>query len=143
MAPGGQARCDALGSARASERRACAVLNQYRCTQWRQRRVPSDKPRLRKRIVQFASDDGRYDYPKLGLVCDAASHFILAARASQGPGPDFGEFEPLLREIQARANLAAIAAEASLDSEASHQLARDELGIQSLILALQGRQPAR
>lgn len=82
-------------------------------------------------------------YPKLGLVCDAASHFILAARASQGPRPDFGEFEPLVREAQARANLAAIAADAGFDSEANHQLARDELGIQSLIPALHGRQPAR
>ena len=57
-------------------------------------------------------------HPKLGLVCDAASHFILAARASQGPRPDFGEFEPLVREAQARANLAAIAADAGFDSEA-------------------------
>ena len=82
-------------------------------------------------------------YPKLGLVCDAASHFILAARASQGPWPDFGEFEPLVREAQARVKLTAIAADAGFDSEANHRLARDELGIQSLIPALHGRQPAR
>ena len=81
-------------------------------------------------------------YPKLGLACDAASHFILAARASQGPRPDFGEFEPLLREAQARVKLTAIAADAGFDSEPNHRLFRDELGIQSLIPALHGRQPA-
>lgn len=78
-------------------------------------------------------------YPKLGLVCDTHSHFILAARTSQGPQPDFGDFEPLLREAYARARLKAVAADAGFDSEANHRLARDELGIQSLIPARHGR----
>ena len=30
------------------------------------------------------------------------SHFCLAARASQGPRPDFGDFRPLLVEAQLR-----------------------------------------
>jgi len=81
-------------------------------------------------------------YPKLGLVCDTLSHFCLAARASQGPRPDFGDFRPLLVEAHARAGLKALAADAGFDSEANHQLARDELGIQSLIPAEHGR-PAR
>jgi hypothetical protein len=87
----------------------------------------------RKRRVSY----GRY--PKLGLVCDAESHFILAARASQGPQPDFGDFEPLLREAHARANPRTISADAGFDSEANHELARDQLGIQSLIPAVHGR----
>jgi Transposase DDE domain len=78
-------------------------------------------------------------YPKLGLVCDTESHLILAARASQGPQPDFGEFEPLLREAHARASPWTIIADAGFDSEANHELARDELGIQSLIPAIHGR----
>jgi hypothetical protein len=81
-------------------------------------------------------------YPKLGLVCDTVSHFILAARASQGPQPDFGDFEPLLVEAHARANLKTIAADAGFDSEANHRLARDDLGIQSLIPPEHGRPPA-
>ncbi len=80
-------------------------------------------------------------YPKLGLACDAASHFILAARTSQGPQPDFGDFAPLYA-AQARMGLTTIAADAGFDSEANHELARDELGIQSLIPATHGR-PAR
>jgi len=81
-------------------------------------------------------------YPKLGVVCDTASHFCLAARASQGPRPDFGDFRPLVVEAQARVGLRTIAADAGFDSEANHELARDELGIQSLIPAEHGRPSA-
>jgi hypothetical protein len=81
-------------------------------------------------------------FPKLGVVCDTTSHFCLAARASQGPRPDFGDFRPLLIEAQARAGVKSIAADAGFDSEANHELARDELGIQSLIPAEHGRPPA-
>ncbi len=81
-------------------------------------------------------------YPKLGLACDAASHFILAARASQGPQPDFGDFKPLVAAAQARVGLKTILADAGFDSEANHEWARDELGIQSLIPAAHGR-PSR
>jgi hypothetical protein len=82
-------------------------------------------------------------YPKLGVVCDTTSHFCLAARASQGPRPDFGDFRPLLVEAQTRAGVKTIAADAGFDSEANHRLARDELGIQSLIPAEHGRPTVR
>lgn len=81
-------------------------------------------------------------FPKLGVVCDTLSHVCLAARASQGPRPDFGDFRPLIVEARARAGVKAVAADAGFDSEANHQLARDELGIQSLIPAEHGRPPA-
>lgn len=80
-------------------------------------------------------------FPKLGVVCDTVSHLCLAARVSQGPQPDFGDFRPLLIAAQARAGVRAVAADAGFDSEANHQLARDELGIQSLIPAEHGRPP--
>jgi hypothetical protein len=90
----------------------------------------------RKRRVSYRR------YPKLGVACDAASHFILAARVSQGPQPDFGDFEPLVRAALARVGLKTILADAGFDSEANHELARDELGIQSLIPPEHGRPPA-
>lgn len=40
-----------------SERWACQVLSQPRSTQQRQRHVPSDEPRLLKRIVELKSED--------------------------------------------------------------------------------------
>ncbi len=81
-------------------------------------------------------------YPKLSLACETTSHLIVAARASQGPQPDFGEFEPLLRATHVRIRPKTVAADAGFDSEANHRLGRDELGIQTLIPAGHGR-PAR
>ncbi len=78
-------------------------------------------------------------YPKLGIACDTESHFVLAARASQGPQPDFGDFEPLLREALARIGVKTMLADAGFDSEPNHELARDKLGIQTLIPATHGR----
>ncbi len=37
-------------------------------------------------------------YPKLGLVCDIRTHFLLAGRAGRGPRPDVDEFRALLEE---------------------------------------------
>ena len=48
-----------------TERRACRVLGQSRSTQRRCRRVPSDEPRLTKRIVEMASEYGRYGYRRV------------------------------------------------------------------------------
>jgi hypothetical protein len=48
-----------------SERRACEVLSQPRSTQRRKRCVPSDEPRLLKRIVELASDYGRDGYRRV------------------------------------------------------------------------------
>lgn len=56
---------DALGRGRVSERRACEVLNQSRSTQRRKKHIPSDEPRLLKRIVELASDYGRYGYRRV------------------------------------------------------------------------------
>jgi putative transposase len=48
-----------------TERRACRVLSQSRSTQRRCRQVPSDEPRLTKRIVEMASEYGRYGYRRV------------------------------------------------------------------------------
>jgi len=45
-----------------SERRACQVLDQSRSTQRRQPQVASDEPRLVRRIVELATQYGRYGY---------------------------------------------------------------------------------
>jgi len=48
-----------------SERRACRVLGQARATQRRPRAVPTDEPRLVGRIIQLASNYGRYGYRRI------------------------------------------------------------------------------
>jgi len=50
---------------RVSQRRACRVLGQSRATQRRLRLVPADEPSLVKRIIQLASDYGRYGYRRV------------------------------------------------------------------------------
>lgn len=56
---------NSLGHRKVSERRACQVLGQPRSTQRRTRRVPEDEPRLIKRIVDLATQFGRYGYRRI------------------------------------------------------------------------------
>ncbi len=56
---------DALGREKVSERRACQVLGQSRSTQRRASHVPSDEPRLVKRMIELASQYGRYGYRRI------------------------------------------------------------------------------
>ena len=78
-------------------------------------------------------------YPKLGMLCDCDSHLILAAKAGQGPTPDFAYFPAMLRDSSELAKPHTVIADAGFDSEANHELARNELGIQSLIAPFCGR----
>lgn len=81
--------------------------------------------------------------PKLSLAVQVASHVILSARASTGGGPDYGHFPPLLAQAAARARLGTVLADAGFDSEANHQLARQDYQMQSLIPATSGRPSAK
>ena len=82
-------------------------------------------------------------YPKLGIACRAATHLILAGRHGMGPSPDVTEFGPLLGAAQARRASATALADAGYDSEANHRLAREGLGVATLIPATRGRPSAR
>lgn len=54
-----------MGRDRVSERRACQVLGQPRSTQRRQPQVPGDEPRLIRRLVELATQYGRYGYRRI------------------------------------------------------------------------------
>ena len=54
-----------LGDAAVSERRACRVLVQASSTQRHPRKVPGDEPRLVRRIVELATQCGRYGYRRI------------------------------------------------------------------------------
>lgn len=77
--------------------------------------------------------------PKLALAVAAASHRILAARASIGNGSDAPDFEPLLFHAWRRAEVHKVVADAGYDSEANHRLARLDMGIRSVIPPKIGR----
>ena len=49
-----------LGAERVSERRACQVLGQVRSTQRRERQIADDEARLVARMVELATQYGRY-----------------------------------------------------------------------------------
>ncbi len=56
---------DALDHGTVSERRACRVLGQVRSTQRRACRSPDDEARLLRRIVELATEYGRYGYRRV------------------------------------------------------------------------------
>jgi putative transposase len=74
---------DALGRERVSERRACRVLEQPRSVQRRQRHVPSDEPRLVRRMVELASQYGRYGSPRIGALLRAEGFVVNHKRVER------------------------------------------------------------
>jgi len=77
--------------------------------------------------------------PKLGIGVDTTSHFILCARPRTGMGSDCRDFWPLVRGARKRARIRLVLADAGYDSESNHRLARNKLGIRSLIKTGAGR----
>jgi hypothetical protein len=77
--------------------------------------------------------------PKLSLAVASACHLILAARATTGGGGDQRFFEPLLLDAYARTTVKIAVADAGYDSEDNHCIARQDLGIRSIIPPNAGR----
>jgi hypothetical protein len=81
--------------------------------------------------------------PKLSLAVHAASHLILAAKATTGLAIDHPQFVPLLQRAASRMSLDWVVADAGFDSESNHRAAREDLKIRSLIPATIGRPGTR
>jgi hypothetical protein len=85
-------------------------------------------------------------FPKVGILCDCRSHLILAVVPGRGPAPDIPHFRAALDQALSRVRIAALAADAGYDAEHSHEFAREQRDVRSLIPAKIGRQttkPAR
>lgn len=78
-------------------------------------------------------------YPKLGVICDVQSHFILAFGTRRGPKPDVAEFKSLLDDALSRVRLTAIVADAGYDSESNHCHARQVHRVRTTIPPKHGR----
>lgn len=78
-------------------------------------------------------------YPKLGLLIDCSNHLILGYLTSQGPRTDIRDLAPTLNRTSSRVRILWLLADAGYDSEANHQLCRDEHGIRTLIPPKHGR----
>lgn len=77
--------------------------------------------------------------PKLSLAAATACHLVLAARATTGAGGDQRFLEPLLFDAWRRVRVKLAVADAGYDSEDNHCIARQDLGIRSIIPPNAGR----
>jgi putative transposase len=74
---------EALGEEQVSERRACRVLGQPRSVQRREPWVADDEPRLVKRMVELASEYGRYGYPRVTALLRAEGFWVNHKRVER------------------------------------------------------------
>ena len=77
--------------------------------------------------------------PKLSIAVSCACHLILSARATTGGGGDQPFFEPLLYDAWRRAKVTVAVADAGYDSEPNHRIARQDMGVRSIIPPKVGR----
>ena len=87
--------------------------------------------RQRSRVVR--------SLPKLSLAVASSCHLILAARATTGAGADQRFFEPLLFDAWRRGDVKVAVADAGYDSEGNHCIARQDMGVRSIIPPNSGR----
>lgn len=78
-------------------------------------------------------------FPKLALVCDTLSHFILTALGMKGPSPDIVHFKKLALEMSNVRKTDTLLADAGYDSEESHRYLREDLATHSIIPPRIGR----
>ena len=74
---------DALGHGVVSERRACQVLGQVRSTQRRGRSPPDDEPPLIRRIVELATQYGRYGYRRITAMLQEEGYRVNHKRVER------------------------------------------------------------
>ncbi|MBC7782462.1 MAG: transposase, partial [Burkholderiales bacterium] len=78
--------------------------------------------------------------PKLTIAVDTRSHFVLAHRPRAGMGSDAPDFAPTLRAaLERNRGAERVLADAGFDSHDNHRIAREELGVRSLIKTGIGR----
>lgn len=77
--------------------------------------------------------------PKLSVAVASGCHLVLAASVRTGNRSDAPDFEDLLFRSRKRANVKTVVADAGYDSEANHRIARQEMGVRSIIPPRIGR----
>jgi hypothetical protein len=71
--------------------------------------------------------------PKLSVAVASGCHLILAAKVRSGNGSDAPDFDELLYRSWKRAPVKVVVADAGYDSEANHRIAREDMGVRSII----------
>ena len=78
-------------------------------------------------------------FPKLAVLTECSSHLVLGAIAERGPGPDITHFQRIVCQAYPRARMETLLADAGYDAEWAHCLAREDLGIRTIIPPKLGR----
>jgi len=81
----------------------------------------------------------RRRFPKAGIACDCASHFILAVIPGVGPGPDDKHYRPALKQTAGSVSVETLLADAGYDGEPAHEHARQTYGMRTIIPPTRGR----
>jgi hypothetical protein len=71
--------------------------------------------------------------PKLSMAVASSCHLILAAKVRIGNGSDAPDFDDLLFRSWKRADVKVVVADAGYDSEANHRIARQDMGVRSIM----------
>jgi len=78
--------------------------------------------------------------PKLSIAVDSGCHLILSATVRIGNGSDAPDFDGLLYHAWRRAaRVAVVVADAGYDAEGNHRIARQDMGVRSIIALGIGR----
>ena len=97
------------------------------------RKTPGKSPGKWGRGVNAARSRQLRRLPKLAVAVASGCHLILAAKVRTGNRSDAPDFGDLLAQASRRAGVKTVVADAGYDSEANHRLAREELGVRSII----------
>jgi hypothetical protein len=85
------------------------------------------------RSVNAARSRRLRSMPKLAIAVAAGCHLVLAAKVRLGNGSDAPDFDDLLYHAWRRARVKTVVADAGYDSEANHRIARQDMGVRSII----------
>lgn len=92
-----------------------------------------EKPGSWGRSVNASRKRSLTAMPKLSVAVASSCHAILAAKVRMGNGSDAPDFRELLSRSWKRAAVRVVVADAGYDSENNHRIAREELGVRSII----------
>jgi hypothetical protein len=103
--------------------------------------VPAERPGKWGQTVNAARSRRLRAMPKLALAVDSGCHLILSATTRTGNGSDAPDFDGLLYHAwrRTKAKVAVVVADAGYDSEANHRVARQDMGVRSIIALGIGR----
>jgi transposase len=82
-------------------------------------------------------------WTKLTAACDVGSHFLAGATVSLGPANDSPQLRPVMAQASLGVSWDRVLADAAFDSEGSHRLCREALGVRSTVIPLNRRNRGR